>query len=210
MEPGRDVGQVFIGRGGLPVWRSISRIRAICSEFQTKMALETKRNRSRFLSDAAKLSKCLLLCTLLANVGSDRESAQRDLFEYRAGNYPRWRFCVQVKPSCFLSGRGQVVKTITTNNGHNWRLFKNSAPISPARIIKAYDGKPQMAIKSVRDWLQTNRRGSPRGPFAAVDSEQRGGGQDWAVIGDLNMCRRGIIKRTMTPQFAESTKLVVL
>jgi hypothetical protein len=45
------------------------RIQAICSEFQTKMALETKRNRSRFLSDAAKLSKCLLFCTLLANVG---------------------------------------------------------------------------------------------------------------------------------------------
>jgi catalase len=32
-------------------------------------------------------------------VGNDRESAQRDLFEnIEAGNYPRWRFCVQVMP----------------------------------------------------------------------------------------------------------------
>jgi catalase len=32
-------------------------------------------------------------------VGSDRESAQRDLFEsIENGNYPRWRFCVQVMP----------------------------------------------------------------------------------------------------------------
>src|ERR1700692_3350869 len=32
-------------------------------------------------------------------VGSDRESAQRDLFEnIERGNYPRWRFCVQVMP----------------------------------------------------------------------------------------------------------------
>src|ERR1700731_4122064 len=32
-------------------------------------------------------------------VGGDRESAQRDLFEnIEAGNYPRWRFCIQVMP----------------------------------------------------------------------------------------------------------------
>ena len=32
-------------------------------------------------------------------VGDDRESAQRDLFEsIERGNYPRWRFCVQVMP----------------------------------------------------------------------------------------------------------------
>ena len=32
-------------------------------------------------------------------VGGDRESAQRDLFEnLERGNYPRWRFCVQVMP----------------------------------------------------------------------------------------------------------------
>jgi catalase len=32
-------------------------------------------------------------------VGSDRESAQRDLFEnIEGGNYPRWRLCVQVMP----------------------------------------------------------------------------------------------------------------
>jgi catalase len=32
-------------------------------------------------------------------VGSDRESAQADLFNnIEAGNYPRWRFCVQVMP----------------------------------------------------------------------------------------------------------------
>src|ERR1700741_4093794 len=32
-------------------------------------------------------------------VGNDRESAQRDLFEnIEGGNYPRWRFCVQVMP----------------------------------------------------------------------------------------------------------------
>jgi len=32
-------------------------------------------------------------------VGDDRESAQRDLFEnIQRGNYPRWRFCVQVMP----------------------------------------------------------------------------------------------------------------
>jgi catalase len=32
-------------------------------------------------------------------VGSDRESAQRDLFEnIEGGNYPRWRFCVQIMP----------------------------------------------------------------------------------------------------------------
>ncbi len=27
--------------------------------------------------------------------------------------------------------------------------------------IEAHDGKPQIAIKAVRDWLQTNRYGSP-------------------------------------------------
>jgi hypothetical protein len=27
--------------------------------------------------------------------------------------------------------------------------------------IEAHQGQPQMAIKAVRDWLQTNRRGSP-------------------------------------------------
>src|SRR5580700_1386764 len=32
-------------------------------------------------------------------VGSDRESAQRDLFEnIEGGNYPRWRLCVQIMP----------------------------------------------------------------------------------------------------------------
>ena len=32
-------------------------------------------------------------------VGSDRESAQRDLFEnIEGGDYPRWRFCVQIMP----------------------------------------------------------------------------------------------------------------
>src|ERR1700716_449949 len=32
-------------------------------------------------------------------VGGDRESAQRDLFEnIETGNYPRWRFCIQVMP----------------------------------------------------------------------------------------------------------------
>ena len=34
-----------------------------------------------------------------AVVGQDRESAQRDLFEnIEAGNFPRWRFCVQIMP----------------------------------------------------------------------------------------------------------------
>jgi catalase len=32
-------------------------------------------------------------------VGNDRESAQRDLFEnIEGGDYPRWRFCVQIMP----------------------------------------------------------------------------------------------------------------
>ena len=32
-------------------------------------------------------------------VGDDRESAQRDLFEsIEGGNYPRWRFCIQLMP----------------------------------------------------------------------------------------------------------------
>ncbi len=32
-------------------------------------------------------------------IGKDRESAQRDLFEsIEKGNYPRWRFCIQVMP----------------------------------------------------------------------------------------------------------------
>jgi catalase len=32
-------------------------------------------------------------------VSRDRKSAQRDLFEnIEGGNYPRWRFCVQVMP----------------------------------------------------------------------------------------------------------------
>ena len=98
----------------------------------------------------------------LANVGSDREFAQRDLFEYRAGQLstvavPRPGDTIVLPVWTGPGGKGDYNK-----QSAQLAPIKNSAPILPARIIEAYDGKPQMAIKSV-----------PRGPFAAVDSEQR-------------------------------------
>jgi hypothetical protein len=40
--------------------------------------------------------------------------------------------------------------------------YQNFCSGIASQDIEAYDAKPQMAIKSVRDWLQTNRRGLPR------------------------------------------------
>ena len=56
--------------------------------------------------------------------------------------------------------RGRRAKVCLILDRQKYRYQKFCSDIA-GQDIEAHDGEPQMAIKAVRDWLQTNRYGSP-------------------------------------------------
>jgi hypothetical protein len=75
------------------------------------------------------------------------------------------RFNVPLELGLFLGAktfgrRGPRAKVCLIFDREKYRYQKFCSDIG-GQDVEAHDGKPQMAIKAVRDWLQTNRRGSP-------------------------------------------------
>jgi hypothetical protein len=56
--------------------------------------------------------------------------------------------------------RGPRAKVCLILDRQKYRYQKFCSDIA-GQDIESHDGKPQIAIKAVRDWLQTNRYGSP-------------------------------------------------
>ena len=56
--------------------------------------------------------------------------------------------------------RGRRAKVCLILDRQKYRYQKFCSDIA-GQDIEAHDGKPKIAIKAVRDWLQTNRYGSP-------------------------------------------------
>jgi hypothetical protein len=75
------------------------------------------------------------------------------------------RFNMPLELGLFLGAktfgrRGLRAKVCLILDRQKYRYQKFCSDIA-GQDIEAHDGKPQMAIKAVRDWLQTNRLGSP-------------------------------------------------
>ena len=56
------------------------------------------------------------------------------------------------------------------------------------KLIEAHDGKPQIAIKAVRDWVQTNRYGSP----VIIPDGKTIYDRYWRFLLELPELRRGV------------------